>query len=599
MTTNPIKKPVLVNLLTSLKVNKGDNGGVTDEQIKKINSMKFNGPKKTLSKDDVYVRSMIIMGEEPTTKMSIHPEGVLNGKTIKIQSQLSKDLPGAPMLIGHNFDTAPWGRIFDSQVLKGDDGYDGNVVKIWYYFLKNSEGKVIADKIDSGIYSEGSISYNFSKPLCSICHGRIGYSWYEDKGRRCTEHQIGEKYIVDGVEQTCYYYPSKITKVLEVSFVFRGAYEKTQANYVEKFSDDVKLGLDAMEQLLSEQSITDEQFNLDNQESESTNDCTSGNENNSENDENGGEYDGQENNSESEDNEETSGNSEEQSGDIESGDSSGQEESYGDGNDSESLNNTQSAPSSNNSITQLSFPGVLIVGKDGSRVFRFNDLVLEKSTDNSTAEKSDAAVSDSSTESFNEVLDEILDENKDDNSSESCDDSDISTNFDNDENVDSIEIESTSKYSLKKAVLNSGESFYILVLSDSESSRTFFLFDELSKSLSIQATESLSNDLYLDAKISEIDSGSFSFERKLPSFEELILSDGEFSGRYYISKSVINLSSSYSCLIQPNKLRDGIIHLITCAKNQERSSEDIYGVDSYPKINYNRVNGCVFFDLVE
>ena len=228
----------------------GDNE-VTPNQLKKINGMKFNGPNKKLGLDDIYVRSIIIMGEEPTTKQSIHPEGVVNRKAIRVLSQIVKMACGVAMLEGHRYDTVPWGRVFDSALIDGGLSRVGKAVKVWYYFLKNDMGDRIADEIDSGIRAEGSISYSFDYPCCSICHRPIGFAIGKSL-KRCREHEIGETYNFLDSEQVCYWYPHKINKVLEISHVFAGAYEKTQSGYC----DDLVKGIGVLDDLLSENRIS-------------------------------------------------------------------------------------------------------------------------------------------------------------------------------------------------------------------------------------------------------------------------------------------------------------------------------------------------------
>ena len=200
---------------------------VTDADLKKINSLTRNGPLRELKKEDINTRSIIILGEEPTTKMSIHPEGDINGRQIKSLSQISRLLPGSPMMIGHRMDKEPWGRTFDSEVLgKGAlPGYTGSCLHEKYWFLADEEGNGIARKIDAGIWSEGSISYWFKEARCSICHKPMQRGWFGTESG--CEHKIGEKDEATG--QVCYWYPYKVLKVAETSYVFAGAYQKTRS----------------------------------------------------------------------------------------------------------------------------------------------------------------------------------------------------------------------------------------------------------------------------------------------------------------------------------------------------------------------------------
>lgn len=202
---------------------------VSDEDLAAINSLKVNGPLRTLKKEDVRVRAMYILGEEPTSKMSIHPEGELNGKKLGILSEISRKTPGAPMMEGHRFDKIGWGRIFRSSVERGVAGYKGAVQKIQYFFLRGFERyEQIAKEIDAGIRAEGSISYWFREARCSICHKPIAtWSLFGSTNGRCTIHRIGQKDPETG--QVCYWYPVGMQMVGEVSHVFRGAYRKTKS----------------------------------------------------------------------------------------------------------------------------------------------------------------------------------------------------------------------------------------------------------------------------------------------------------------------------------------------------------------------------------
>jgi len=266
------KKKKFSNLV-AYKIGTDDSGSsvATPELLKKINSLKKNGPNKKLTADDVHIRTMLVMGEEPTSKMSIHPEGVLNNKTIRILSQLSKGSIGAGMLDGHNFELTNWGRIFDAKVLSNVEGYTGSMLKIYFYFNKNDKGNTIAEEIDSGVRAEGSISYTHSGPFCSICHGYLGWSDELPKGAKlCRHHLVGETYSVNGEEQVCYWYPGKIKEVFEVSHVFKRAYPKTKSDYAH-YSDELVEGFKNLDSALEQHKVSsDESFNLDADEKENS-----------------------------------------------------------------------------------------------------------------------------------------------------------------------------------------------------------------------------------------------------------------------------------------------------------------------------------------
>jgi len=226
---------------------------VSDEDLKAINGLKRNGPLRKLTADDIYVRAMYCVGESATTKLSIHPEGELNGKTLSTLSTIAKLLPGAPMMEGHRRDKIPWARIFKASVENVDNE---GVVKAYYYFLRGiPEYDKIAKEIDAGIRGEGSISYWFTETKCSICHMKLDrYGWASFTGEKgfCA-HELGKKY--EG--QVCYWYPDKIKGVAELSHVFRGAWEKTKgALYspeIEQYFNTSELeGAKALDELLQD-----------------------------------------------------------------------------------------------------------------------------------------------------------------------------------------------------------------------------------------------------------------------------------------------------------------------------------------------------------
>ena len=112
----------------------------TDEEINEINKLNRNGPIRELKKDEVIVRKMVVMGEEPTTKQSIHPEGIINNREVRTLSKLVALLPGAPMMVGHQTDKVPWGRVYKASLEKLP-GYKGQVVVASYYFMNDEDGQ--------------------------------------------------------------------------------------------------------------------------------------------------------------------------------------------------------------------------------------------------------------------------------------------------------------------------------------------------------------------------------------------------------------------------------------------------------------------------
>ena len=237
----------------TMKQELSDSTNPSDEQLKQINGLKENGPLRKLGVDDVHVRKILIMGEEPTTKQSVHPEGLVAGKKVNVLSQIVKKLPGSPMMEGHRKDKIPWGRVFMAELVDGVKGVQGKMVRAYYYFLKgDARGDNIAREIDAGIRAEGSISYFFSKPKCSICGKEMTIYRFASGQSKCT-HRLGETY--DGVK--CYWFPSSIDKIAEISDVFRGAYEKTRHELAASYSDEAVEGFELVGELLKEYKLED------------------------------------------------------------------------------------------------------------------------------------------------------------------------------------------------------------------------------------------------------------------------------------------------------------------------------------------------------
>lgn len=246
--------PFFVDLGQTLPKVDLQNGEPTADELKKINKLNANGPIRKLNAEDVLVRKIGILGTEPTTKLSIHPEGKLNGKTIKNLTTLKKLLPGTPMMEGHRKDKIPWGRVFDATIEEAP-GYEGGLLVAHYYFVNDQEGQKRLKNIDAGIYAEGSISYWFHKARCSICHEEMMGSGLFSLPR--CKHQPGEKDEKTG--QIAYWYPDEIERCAEISHVYRGAYGKTKTMLAAGggmevgYSEDEIQAAQKLEQLLEAQ----------------------------------------------------------------------------------------------------------------------------------------------------------------------------------------------------------------------------------------------------------------------------------------------------------------------------------------------------------
>jgi hypothetical protein len=114
---------------------------------------------------------------------------------------------GAPALIGHNRQSIAVARFFGGTV----EEHEGHhyIVPKFYWPKAHSSAEDFRVLLDCGIISEASIAFTFDKPCCSICGKDI---------REC-EHEPGALYGL----KLCYYYYDGIDRVLEGSFVYRGA----------------------------------------------------------------------------------------------------------------------------------------------------------------------------------------------------------------------------------------------------------------------------------------------------------------------------------------------------------------------------------------
>ena len=118
---------------------------------------------------------------------------------------------GAPALIGHNRSTVAVARFFGGSV----EEHAGHkyIVPRFYWPKAHSGAEDFRVLLDAGIITEASIAFTFDKPSCSVCGKDI---------RQC-EHEPGTMYGL----RLCHYYYDGIDKVLEGSFVYRGAQPNT------------------------------------------------------------------------------------------------------------------------------------------------------------------------------------------------------------------------------------------------------------------------------------------------------------------------------------------------------------------------------------
>ncbi|MBU0508738.1 hypothetical protein KKH27_07880 [bacterium] len=158
-----------------------------------------NPPLTELVADDIHVRRCRLAGDAVDSQFGCFR---------------SHDLPklldlthGAPALIGHNRQSVAVARFFGGSV--EEFGGHRYIVPKFYWPKAHSAAEDFRVLLDAGIVSEASIAFTFEKPSCSICGKDV---------REC-EHEVGAHYGL----KLCHYYYDGIDRVLEGSFVYRGA----------------------------------------------------------------------------------------------------------------------------------------------------------------------------------------------------------------------------------------------------------------------------------------------------------------------------------------------------------------------------------------
>jgi hypothetical protein len=178
-------------------------------------------PIKLVKPDDVYVRTMFVTSDKLNSQGGrFQPEEI---------EELCRLIPGAPVLVGHDKRRLPIARCFKVETV---DRNGENWVKVWFYWLRDTEGADdLLKNIDGGIYTECSLGFSFKLPECSICGGDI---------RKCS-HVPGREYRgASGQMELCHFLYRKITRVNEISLVYRGAVPGTAISEQEIIDELVK-----------------------------------------------------------------------------------------------------------------------------------------------------------------------------------------------------------------------------------------------------------------------------------------------------------------------------------------------------------------------
>ena len=147
---------VLSGKLIQLVDKPAENAELRATIIDQINDL---NPPKPLTLDEIYVRECELVGDAMTDHNA-------RFRTEDIEKIL-RLTNGAPLLIGHQKDTAPFGKFFGGRTAMKDTVKWA--IPMFYWHKKLSFAEDLKYGIDSGIYNYASIGIRFNLPTCSIC----------------------------------------------------------------------------------------------------------------------------------------------------------------------------------------------------------------------------------------------------------------------------------------------------------------------------------------------------------------------------------------------------------------------------------------------
>jgi hypothetical protein len=175
---------------------------VQENDLAQINNLP-NPPLISLKLEDVHVRRCRLAGDAVDAHFGCF-------RTHDLE-RLLKLTHGAPALVGHDRQSLAVARFFGGSI----EEHAGHhfLVPNFYWPKAHSGAEDFRVLLDSGIVNEASIAFTFDKPACSVC----------GKDIRDCEHEPGTMYGL----RLCHYYYDGIDKVLEGSFVYRGAQPHT------------------------------------------------------------------------------------------------------------------------------------------------------------------------------------------------------------------------------------------------------------------------------------------------------------------------------------------------------------------------------------
>lgn len=176
--------------------------GTGTDDLSQINTLS-NPPLVPLTAQDIHVRRCRLAGDAIDAHF-----GCFHAHDLERLLQLTH---GAPALVGHNRASLAVARFFGGTI----EEFAGHhyIVPKFYWPKAHSGAEDFRVLLDTGIINEASIAFTFEKPSCSICGKDI---------REC-EHEPGTMYGL----RICHYFYDGVDKVLEGSFVYRGAQPNT------------------------------------------------------------------------------------------------------------------------------------------------------------------------------------------------------------------------------------------------------------------------------------------------------------------------------------------------------------------------------------
>ena len=178
-------------------------------------------PPEPIVSSAVYIRAMYIVSDQVNSYGGRFPA--------EDHDRLAKLLVDSPVLVGHRKDSLPIARNFHAEKVVRDGA---NWIKVYFYWLKTAEGgENLRKNIDAGIYKEGSISFVFSLPECTICGRDI---------RNCPHQPFVQYKTPTGPVKAGFNYRN-IERVLETSLVYRGSVENTSIEKALVFDPNQKM----------------------------------------------------------------------------------------------------------------------------------------------------------------------------------------------------------------------------------------------------------------------------------------------------------------------------------------------------------------------